>query len=379
MTTSHTPPRRPRATTITATIAALAVLAIGCGDDATNSASSSATTPTASVASTTPPSTSTAPVATTAAPATFPLTIENCGRKVTLPKRPTKVAAQLRNEVETLLFLGLGDRIVAWAGPGAPNRTPALTAEYAKLPEAGRFPLPKEILVGAGTELLLSNFAFQGTTPADLDPLGIAMLQPTAYCGAPGAVGGGSAGVGAPKGPDGKPAIVDAIVGDVRTLGKIFGVEARAETLVAEQRSRLDRVARAVAGKQRPAVAPVFFMNGLDGAPRVEGRLGIPQAMIDAAGGRNVFETLNQSFVDLSPEAFLAAQPDVILVIESGPSPTLDATRQMMQANPTYSQLPAVRNGRFVSISAEEYMPGLRFADAVDRIAAILHPETSNK
>lgn len=362
---SPQPVHRPRRRA--AAVLAVGLLAAACGDDGARATTPAPITP-AAPAVTAPSSTTSTPVA------TFPLTIESCGRKVTIAQRPSRVAAQLRNEVETLLFLGLADRIVAWAGPGTAVRTPALAAEYPKLREAGRFPLSKEVLVGAGTELLLSNFAFPGTTPADLEPLGIAMLQPTAYCGEPGAVGGGTAGAGAPKGADGKPAVLDAILGDVRTLGRIFGVETRAEEVVAQQRARADAVAAAVKGRARPSVAPVFFMNGLDGAPRVEGRLGIPQAMIDIAGGTNAFASLDQSFVDISPEAFLQARPDVILVIESGTSPPLDSVRAMMRANPRYAQLPAVVNDRFVSISAEEYMPGLRFADAVERIAAALHP-----
>jgi iron complex transport system substrate-binding protein len=352
------------------TALALAIMAAGCGNDGDAGDAS----PTVVVG--VPASGASGASSTTTAVVSFPLTVDSCGRKVTIAKRPTRVAAQLRNEVETLLFLGLADSIVAWAGPGTPNRTPALTAEYAKLGESGRFPLSKEVLVGARAELLLSNFAFQGTTPADLAPLGISMLQPTAYCGEPGAVGGGTAGAGAPRKPDGKPAVVDAILGDVQTLGQIFGVEARARTLADQQRARLDAVATAVKGKDRPTVAPVFFMAGLDGAPRVEGRLGIPQAMIDIAGGTNVFEKLDQSFIDISPEAFLEARPEVILVIESGTSPPLDAVRSMMRTNPKYSQIPAVVNDRFVTISAEEYMPGLRFADAVERLAAALHPRS---
>jgi iron complex transport system substrate-binding protein len=354
---------------VTILVVAVAATACGTGDGEVATSPRSSSTVDAPGASGTPLASSA-----TTTTVSFPLTVESCGRKVTIAKRPTRVAAQLRNEMETLLYLGLADKIAAWAGPGAPNRTPVLAAEYAKLPDAGRFPLSKEVLVGAGVELLLSNFAFQGTTPADLEPLGIAMLQPTAYCGEPGAVGGGTAGAGTPKQPDGKPAVVEAILGDVRRLGRIFGVEERAATLVEQQKARLDTVAVAVRGKVRPTVVPVFFMAGLDGAPRVEGRLGIPQAMIDIAGGTNVFERLDQSFVDVSPEALLEARPEVILVIESGVAPPLDAVRTMMKSSPKYAQIPAVVNDRFVSISAEEYMPGLRFADGVERIAAVLHP-----
>ncbi|MFC5993235.1 ABC transporter substrate-binding protein [Pseudonocardia hispaniensis] len=313
------------------------------------------------------------PPAGVAGSASFPMTIENCGREVTLQQRPAAVAAQLRNEMETMVFLGLADKVVAWAGPGEPVRHPDLVEGYQALPPAGTFPLGKEILVASGTELLLSNFAFEGTTPADLAPLGIQMLRPSAYCSGTGEAGGPAAGAAVPLGADGKPAIVDAIAEDVEVLGRIFGVEQRAADLVADQRARLAAVTAAVAGRERPRVAAVFFMNGYDGPPRVEGRLGLPQAMIDIAGGENVFEDLGQSFGDVGSEVLIDARPEIIVVVENGPT-KLDDIRRMMRDHSGYRDIPAVREDRFVPIVAEEYMPGLRFADATERIAKALHP-----
>src|SRR5690606_5978849 len=116
-------------------------------------------------------------------------------------------------------------------------------------------------LVAEGTELLLTNFAFEGTGPDDLAPLGIEMLQPTAYCAGTGGGGSAAAGSGAPTDAEGKPEIVQSILDDVELLGAIFGVQERATELIEEQQAELDEIAEAVAGLDRPTVGAVFFMN----------------------------------------------------------------------------------------------------------------------
>lgn len=301
----------------------------------------------------------------------YPLTIENCGREVVITKKPTRVSAQPSNQVETLAFLGLSDRVVGWWGIAEPTPHPELDAAYEALPEASASALSKEALVGSGTELLLSNFAFEGASIEDLDSIGIPMLQPTVYCSTEGAVGT-RAGSAVSTDEDGKPRIVDALFDDVATLGRVFDASEEAEGLISAQRERLDAVATSVEGKPAPRVAAVFFMSGFDGPVRVEGKLGIPQAMVDIAGGDNVFSDLDQSFVDVSAETLVDAAPEHLIIIETGPN-NLDAIRTMMRESDVYRSIPAVQQDRFTAISMEEYWPGLRFADAVERIAADIH------
>lgn len=46
-----------------------------------------------------------------------------------------------------------------------------------------------------------------------------------------------------------------------------------------------------------------------------------------------------------------------------------------MKADPQLSQLDCVKNERFVRLSLEDAMPGMRVVPAVEAIAQVLYPE----
>lgn len=167
--------------------------------------------------------------------------------------------------------------------------------------------------------------------------------------------------------PKNKPFTIDPILTDITTIGRIFQIEDRAETLAAQMRARLDAVQADPAGAGRT----VFIFDSGDETPYSVGCCGTPDLLTDLVGLDNIAADVEGTWVDLAWERVVAANPDLILLIEADWSTAADK-RAYMEADPVLSELDAVRKGRFVTVPFSETLLGMRFADGVERLNAQL-------
>ena len=94
----------------------------------------------------------------------YPVTLENCGRKETFQKAPSRVVVMSGAsvaEVSTLLALGLGDRIVANQQSYGMSEVPGRAAAIKALPTGGvtvneACDMPREAMLGLRPDLVLS-------------------------------------------------------------------------------------------------------------------------------------------------------------------------------------------------------------------------------
>jgi iron complex transport system substrate-binding protein len=160
---------------------------------------------------------------------------------------------------------------------------------------------------------------------------------------------------------------------DPHTLGDVLasfvevattiGVPKRGFDLVAGLERRLEAVAAAVAGRPRPRVAIVEWVD-----PPFTGGHWVPD-LITAAGGEAVAARPGKRSVRVSWAELAKAQPDVVLVTPCGYH--LDgAVRQAEAVVPHFpgAQVWAIDGDGLV------VRPGPRLVDGVEAIAAILHP-----
>jgi iron complex transport system substrate-binding protein len=156
------------------------------------------------------------------------------------------------------------------------------------------------------------------------------------------------------------------VLESILTIGAHTGAAARAEHLVAGLRRRLETVAAAVAGRPRPRVAVVEWVD----PPFTAGHW-VPDLVLAAGadpvaahpGGRSVQTT----WADIA-----AARPDLVLVAPCGYG--LDAA--IAQARTVAGALP----GRPVwALDANSIIvrPGPRLVTGVETIAVIAHPDTA--
>ncbi len=108
------------------------------------------------------------------------------------------------------------------------------------------------------------------------------------------------------------PHTLDDVLDSILAVGRRTGVSERATRLVGDLRARLARVAAAVAGRRRPKVAVIEWVD----PPFTAGHW-IPD-LVSAAGGRPVAARPGAPSVPTSWAAIAAAAPDVVVVAPCG-------------------------------------------------------------
>jgi iron complex transport system substrate-binding protein len=160
------------------------------------------------------------------------------------------------------------------------------------------------------------------------------------------------------------PRTLDDVLDSIQTVGRRLGVERRAEELVAELRVRLDAVASRVAGRRRPRVAVLEWVD-----PPFTGGHWVPD-LITAAGGQPVASDGGAHSRERTWEEIVDARPDLVLVAPCG----FDLEGAASQGVAVAPRLPEVP---VWAIDADGLVvrPGPRLIDGVEAIAAVLHPD----
>jgi iron complex transport system substrate-binding protein len=159
------------------------------------------------------------------------------------------------------------------------------------------------------------------------------------------------------------PHSLEDVLESIRAVGQRARVPERAEQLTASLRSRLARVAASVAGRRRPAVAVIEWVDPPFGAGHW-----IPD-LVSAAGGAPVAARPGQQSVPTSWAALESAAPELIIVAPCG----YHLAGAIEQAQTVALALPGVP---VWAIDADGLVvrPGPRLVDGVEAVASVLHP-----
>ncbi len=163
------------------------------------------------------------------------------------------------------------------------------------------------------------------------------------------------------------PYTLDEVLTTITTVGGRLGVPGRAEDLVAALRMRLAAVAARVAGRPRPRVTVVEWVD-----PPFPAAHWVPD-QVAAAGGEPVACLPGQRSVPVDWDFFRAAEPDVLVVAPCG----FGLTGAVEQAARVAEALPG-RAVWAVDGDAVIVRPGPRLVDGVETLAALLHPDAGD-
>jgi iron complex transport system substrate-binding protein len=161
---------------------------------------------------------------------------------------------------------------------------------------------------------------------------------------------------------------VEEILTNIRLIGQVEGIPARAEDLVGRFEARMARVAAAT--RHQPPPSTVMITGRLGNGLMLVAREGSYTGdAILRAGARFALKG-TAAIAQVSPEAILNADPDVLLW--AGNARDLEA----LVGEPGWSRLRAVRTGRAHAVSRVELLiPGPRTIDGIEHLAALFHPE----
>lgn len=165
----------------------------------------------------------------------------------------------------------------------------------------------------------------------------------------------------------------EGVVDRTRRLGELMDRPAQARALIdglqqawAQTQQTVSRVS---AGHRPPRV--LFVLSNAGNQARISGRATAADAMIRYAGAVNALGEV-QGYQAMSPEAAIAAAPDVILATSQGVEAVGGADALLRL--PGLAQTPAARQRRVVSLETMEMLGfGPRLPQALAKLATALH------
>jgi iron complex transport system substrate-binding protein len=165
---------------------------------------------------------------------------------------------------------------------------------------------------------------------------------------------------------------VEGILAAVGQVARAAGVEARGRALAEGLRERIARVVRCVAGRPRPRVLAIEWLD----PPFIPGHWG-PE-MVELAGGENLAGTPGTRSRQLAWSDIGRLDPDVLLIEPCG----YDLARSRAAADAHRDRLlavapRAVRDGRAWVVNGSAYFnrSGPRFVEGIEILGRMLHPD----
>jgi len=169
------------------------------------------------------------------------------------------------------------------------------------------------------------------------------------------------------------------VTATMRALGERIGMAMEANARAADIDARLQAVRARIANLPRPKTLLIFGREpGSLRGMNASGGYGFLHDLVELAGGVDVLGDIKQAAVSMSSEMVLARAPDVIIELHYGepwPPAKIESERRVWSVLPS---VPAVRNGRVTLLTGDEFVvPGPRVPLAAERLAAVLHPQSS--
>ncbi|MEX5574782.1 ABC transporter substrate-binding protein [Pseudomonas lijiangensis] len=307
-----------------------------------------------------------------AAPTQYPLTVENCGLKLTFEHAPRRAVTIGQSGTEMLYELGLGDRLVGtslWFNDVLPrfkaqndkverlaDNDPSFEAVIGKRPEL--VPVQLEWMVGAQGVV--------GTRQQFHDLKIPTYIMPSDCEGKDNLVGA--------DGTRLEPFRIDTIYKSIEQLAQIFDVQDRGQQLVAELRNRLAHAVANVKQNKERDVSAVFWFSSADINidPYVAGRKGIPDFMLNNLGMRNIVES-DEEWPTVGWETIAKANPDILVIarMDRRRFPADDYRRKLefLKSDPVTRNMDAVKHDRIVIIDADAMQASIRLFTGIEELA----------
>ena len=264
--------------------------------------------------------------------------VDDLGRTVTVDSPPSRIVALVPSVTDLILALGEIDRLVARTRYDTDPRLAALPAV------GGGLDPHIETIIGLRPDLVVVWPGADQPLIGQLDAAGIAVY-----------------GAGSQSLEDQER--------HTRQIGRLLGVEARADSLLAHLDSSFAALATALAGV--PVVSALYV--AWHDPPMTTGPGTFVDSIVSVAGGRNIFDDAASDWPQVNMEEIVTRDPDVLII--PVPATSDSATVAWVHQTPGWRDLRAVRTGRVLLVDSELFSrPGPRIIDAAKQLAELLHP-----
>ena len=261
-----------------------------------------------------------------------PITITNCGQKVTLNKPATRAVTLNQGATEDVLAIGGESKLAgtAYLDSEIPEKWKKAYNSVKVLSK--KYP-PKETFLSAKPDLAVSSYSSAFTDKAvgtreELKKQGIATYISPLEC---------------PKGTPSAEATWENVWKEMAEVGTLIGSKDAADKVIAEQRKSLKEI---TSNKHGSGTSIVWFDSG-DKVPFIGAGHGGPQLLMDAVGAKNLI---------------VGSNPDVIVVADADWSTAKDKIAYLKK-DPVLSQMKAVKENKFVTVPFSQSTPGAELID----------------
>ncbi|WP_205013917.1 ABC transporter substrate-binding protein [Nocardioides albidus] len=295
----------------------------------------------------------------------YPLTIENCGRELTIERAPQRAVSLDQNSTEILLSLGLEEQMAgtaSWTDPVLPSLADANERVHRLADNAPTY----EVLLDADPDFVSASFGRHyneegGVASRDrLAETGLAAYLSPTDCEDGVSINGG--------GTRTRPLTVDSLYQEIRDLAAIFDVPDRGEQLVAELEAR---TATALEGVDLQGKTVMFWFADTR-TPYVAGGFGAPSLLADLTGMKNVYAGTSQDWPAVGWESVVDKSPQVLVLgdlkRDRFPGDRLDDKIEFLRSDALTRTLDAVRDDCFIALHGAEMNPSIRYVDGLEKI-----------
>lgn len=277
--------------------------------------------------------------------------IDHYGQKLIINQTPQKVLTLGPNCTELFAALGLEDYVI---GRSLVNHSRGPLEEYAdavnSIPELNHASATREAILTSGADFIYTldwEIGEQGCNIEEANTYGINVYVNSATT-------------------------IEEQYQEILDIGKIFGVEDRANALIEDQKNRIQTIQDKI--KETTPVRVLVYDSGNDGVFTCSGS-NFESVLLETAGGENIFHDItDKQWITVSYEEVFARNPEFI-IIHDYDSPSIEEKIQEIKQNPILSQLDCVKNSRFLTIPLESVLPGNRTAYTVEQFASGFYPE----
>lgn len=273
--------------------------------------------------------------------------IDDQGRTLVFEGHPNRVISMIPSATEIFFAIGAGEKVIGVDMNSDYPEEMTTKKDEGRISEVGSFYQPNyELLITLEPDLLVTTKFIDTEVLERMEELGLKvfLLETTS---------------------------IEDLYSDIEALGDIVGNDAEAAILIAGLRERSDAVAEKTAtlsDSERPTTLFVIWYSPL----WTQGQGTFIDDLIVKAGGKNIAGDI-EGYGIIGLETVVSRDPHWILV---GSSDVNTLSYQNLLEEPALSHLEAFKGDRILAFNEDLIKrPGPRMIDALEEMAAILHPE----
>jgi len=282
-------------------------------------------------------------------PSPTPISItltDDTGYSLTLNEYPERIVSLAPGNTQMLFAVNAGDKVVGVTDYCNYPYNFSAWVEAGNMTSIGSYFNPAiEPIVALNPDLILASLG-SSDQAAQLRNLGLSVLTLN-------------------------PGNLTGVMRDILTVGKATGHETEATTVVSIMQQRIDAVANALSSTTTKP--KVYIEIGTNPYYSV-GKGTFIDDLVKLAGGQNIFENSTTAYPQVSSEAIIEQDPDIIVFPSSMGTENLNPAE--VAERDGWSTVSAVTNNRIHTINGDMInQPGPRQVDALEILAKIIHPE----